>query len=309
MANTTTFTTYDLVGMKEDVSDVITDISPEDTPFQSMIGTESVSARNPEWQEDSLDNTVPVSMAEGAAFADKARSPTVMRSNYTQIIGDAFTVSRTADKVSKHGRAKETAKQLVKAGKQLKNYREIELIGAAQNATLGADEEAVRLFGNVRGEDPLGDPIVTNTEDPVTSTTAYDEARLLTHMKVGYMAGQPFKYIMIDPGLATLVGGWATVSAARFRDAGQSKEIVMVVEVVVTPYGTAKVVLNRHAVAGTALYFDKSFWKLGVLDNWQKEKLAKTVDGTRYSLVGEFTLIHKNYGEGLIATGLAATTT
>jgi hypothetical protein len=309
MANTTTFTTYDLVGMKEDVSDVISDISPEDTPFQSMIGSENVSARNPEWQEDALDNTVPVNMAEGAAFSDKARTPTTMRSNYTQIIGDAFTVSRTADKVAKHGRKTETAQQLVKAGKQLKNYREISFIGAAQNATLGADEQAVRLFGNVRGEDPLGDAIVTNVEDPAASTTAYDEARLLTHMQIGYDAGQPFKYIMIATNLAKLVSGWATVAAARFRDAGQSKEIVMVVEVVVTPFGTAKVVLNRHAVSSTAFYFDKSFWKIGVLDGWQKEKLAKTVDGTRYSLVGEFTLIHKNYGEGLIATGLAATTT
>lgn len=306
MANTTTFTTYDLIGMAEDVSDVISDISPEDTPFQSMIGRETVNARNPEWQEDALDNTVPVSMAEGAAFADKARAATTMRSNYTQIIGDAFTVSRTADRIKKHGRAKETAFQLVKAGKQLKNYLEIELFGASQNASLGADEQAVRVFGNVRGTDPASAAIVTNTNTIGGTSRLYDEDVLKEDMLDTYNQGQPAKYIMIPPTLAIQVGNMATVNSMRFRDSGSSKEIVMVVEILVTPWGTAKVVLNRHAVANTALYFDKSFWKLGTLDSWKKEKLAKTVDGERYSLVGEFTLIHTNYGEGLISLKLGA---
>jgi hypothetical protein len=306
MANTTTFTTYDLIGMAEDVSDVISDISPEDTPFQSMIGRDTVNARNPEWQEDALDNTVPVSMAEGAAFADKARAATTMRSNYTQIIGDAFTVSRTADRIKKYGRAKETAFQLVKAGKQLKNYLEIELFGAAQNASLGADEQAVRVFGNVRGTDPASAAIVTNSNTTSATARLYDEDVLKEDMLDTYNQGQPAKYIMIPPTLAIQVGNMATVNSMRFRDSGASKEIVMVVEMLVTPWGTAKVVLNRHAVAGTALYFDKAFWKLGTLDSWQKEKLAKTVDGERYSLVGEFTLIHTNYGEGLISLKLGA---
>lgn len=48
------FSTYDQVGKKEDVSDIISDITPTDTPFFSMIRSEKVSARTFEWLEDSL---------------------------------------------------------------------------------------------------------------------------------------------------------------------------------------------------------------------------------------------------------------
>ena len=36
------FTAYDVVGKKEDISDIITNISPTDTPFISSIGSEKV---------------------------------------------------------------------------------------------------------------------------------------------------------------------------------------------------------------------------------------------------------------------------
>ena len=48
-----TYTTYDSVGQAEDVSNIITDISPTDCPFYSGIRTENISARIHEWQEDS----------------------------------------------------------------------------------------------------------------------------------------------------------------------------------------------------------------------------------------------------------------
>ena len=46
------FTSYDTIGAKEDVSDVITNITPTDTPFQSSIRTEKVQARTFSFQED-----------------------------------------------------------------------------------------------------------------------------------------------------------------------------------------------------------------------------------------------------------------
>lgn len=52
MANT--YTVYEVIGKKEDVSDIITNISPTTTPFQSMIGKESVSNTLYQWQEDTL---------------------------------------------------------------------------------------------------------------------------------------------------------------------------------------------------------------------------------------------------------------
>ena len=53
-----TLKTYDTVGMAEDVSNVISNISPSSTPFLSAIGTEKVSARKFEWLEDALRSSV-----------------------------------------------------------------------------------------------------------------------------------------------------------------------------------------------------------------------------------------------------------
>ena len=50
------YTTYDQVGKKEDVSSLITLLTPSDTPFTSMIKSEKVKARVFEWMEDALPN-------------------------------------------------------------------------------------------------------------------------------------------------------------------------------------------------------------------------------------------------------------
>ena len=51
-----TYTTYSVVGMKEDVSDIITDITPTDTPMVSMIKTQKVHNRVYQYQTDALAN-------------------------------------------------------------------------------------------------------------------------------------------------------------------------------------------------------------------------------------------------------------
>lgn len=54
---TNTFTSYDAKGIREELSNVISNISPEETPFQSNVGSESVSNTFFEWQTDSLAST------------------------------------------------------------------------------------------------------------------------------------------------------------------------------------------------------------------------------------------------------------
>ena len=103
------YTTYDQVGKAEDVSDIITNITPTDTPFTSMIKSEKVNARVFEWQEDSLPNAADNKAVEGAEFTNVARTPTTLRTNNTQILTDTFEVTATADSIRLHGRAKETA--------------------------------------------------------------------------------------------------------------------------------------------------------------------------------------------------------
>ena len=102
-------TTYDQIGLKEDVSDVITNITPTDTPFQSSIRTEKVNARVFSFQEDTLAAAADNKLVEGGTLSEATRSPTTLLSNVTQILSKTFQVSATADAVATYGRAKETA--------------------------------------------------------------------------------------------------------------------------------------------------------------------------------------------------------
>ena len=99
------YQTYQQVGASEDVSDVLSMISPTSTPFQSLVGTEKIHARTFEWLEDALRSSTNTALVEGADASAITISPVTARSNTTQIIGEAFQVSATADAVATYGRA------------------------------------------------------------------------------------------------------------------------------------------------------------------------------------------------------------
>ncbi len=93
------YSTYDQVGKAEDVSDIITDITPTDTPMFSLMRSEKVAARTFEWMEDSLASAADNKAIEGADASMATLSPTTLRSNNTQILTKAFQVSATADAI------------------------------------------------------------------------------------------------------------------------------------------------------------------------------------------------------------------
>jgi Family of unknown function (DUF5309) len=307
MSNTF-FKTYDQVGIKEDISDVISNISPTKTPFQSLLKTERVANRLFQWQEDSLAAVGNNAQLEGFTASDSTMNPTTMRSNYTQIMAKTVNVSATADTVSTYGRAKETAYQLAKKADELKRELEFHLVGKAQNASAGADGSSARTFANAFGTDVNSDAVIDTSVTTDLSNAALSEAAILTTGQKMYEAGSEGKYLMIKPADSLLVAGFPQASG-RYRqfDGASDKTVVNVVDLYVSPFGEYKVVLNRFMKANEALIIDPAMWSLAVLRPWTRELLAKTGDNDRHLIVGEFSLKHKNYkGTGRI-TGLTGT--
>ena len=108
-----TLQTYTVVGMAEDVSATIANISPTSTPFQSLIKSEKVHARTFEFMEDSIRAAGVNALVEGADASTITIGEPTLRSNTTQIVGEAFKVAATVDAIKTHGRAKETALKMV----------------------------------------------------------------------------------------------------------------------------------------------------------------------------------------------------
>lgn len=311
----TFFKTYDQVGIKEDISDVISNISPTKTPFQSLIKTERVNNTLYQWQEDSLAAVADNAQIEGFTAADSTMTPTVMRSNYTQIMQKTVNVSATADVVSTYGRAKETAYQLAKKADELKRELEYHLVGKAQNAAVGNGTDTARTFANVFGTDVASAAVihadVTVTTDSDTGTVGNQagpltEANILSVCQKMYEAGSEGKYIMIKPADSLIMASFAAASG-RTRDFANETKLVNVVDLYVSPFGEQRVILNRFLKATEALVFDPAMWSLVTLRPWTRELLAKTGDFDRHLIVGEYSLKHKNYkGTGRI-TNLSGT--
>src|SRR5210317_1994342 len=182
-----TFDSYDAVGIREDLSDVITNISPEETPFYTKARKTTAKNTLVEWQTDSLRASAANAHIEGDATTAEARSATTRLGNYTQIFKNAVVVPDTDEGLDKAGRAREIAYQTLKIAKEQK--LDIEKALFDNNARVNTAGSARELAGapawmtsNVdfqsgnSGANPTGDGSDART-DETTTLIAFDQDR------------------------------------------------------------------------------------------------------------------------------------
>lgn len=295
-----TFSTYDQVGLKEDVSDIISDISPTDTPMTSMIKTQKVNARVYEYMTDSLEAAGDNKAVEGADATIAALTPTTMITGNTQILTKAFQVSATADAVGTYGRAKETAYQLGRALKAIKRDLEYAYVGhdnakvSGTSSTAREMASASKLISSATTVDAG-----TGSADPIT------EAKLLDVHQAVYNEGGDPSVLMIKPSDSEVIANF-TGSAGRTRTFNdENKTLTAVVDVLVNPYGTLKVVLNRHQMSSHAFLLDPTMWRSAVLRPFSRTLLAKNGDSDKHFIVGEYGLMHLNPKASGMINGLS----
>jgi hypothetical protein len=300
------FKTYDQVGKKEDISEIISNISPTTTPFQSLLKSEKCSNTVFGWQEDSLTAVADNAQVEGFQASDNTLTPTVLRQNYTQIMSKVVNVTATADAIATYGRAKETAYQLSKKSAELKREVEFHLVGKAQNATVGNGTDTARRFANAFGTDVAGAAVI-DASVTVDTAGALTEQDILDVNQKLYEAGSDASYIMVKPADSLIIANFDK-SAGRNRTINDGgKTVVNAVDLYVSPFGEQKVIINRFIKATEALVFKPEMWKIVNLRPFTRELLAKTGDSDRHMIVGELSLKHMNYkGTGRI-TGLTGT--
>ena len=140
---------YTAIGAREDLTDVIYDISPTDTPIMSTIGKTKATSVNHEWQTDALAAaTTANALVEGATATEGTITPTTRLGNLTQIVGKTVMVSGTLLASDLAGRKSEMAYQLAKASAEIK--RDIEtIITANQGQTAGSSGSSARKMGSL----------------------------------------------------------------------------------------------------------------------------------------------------------------
>lgn len=298
----TKFTTYDSVGAKEDVSAVISMLTPHKVPFTSAIGQETVKQKVYQWQEDELDPAKDNAQVEGFEAEDEACSTTEMLQNTTQILSRTIKLSGSLQATDHHGRANELARQIVKKGKSLRLDLERAYIGVDQDMVLGSDTvpRRTKSVSKLIHADNKIDALGVQISEPMVREA----------IRKAYDAGaEGAETLMVKPTDAELVSEFAG-TADRVRDVTKGGNAITVkVDIYTTALGTLRVTINREIKKEHAVLFDPSTWNKTALKGrtWFRETLAKTGDSTRIMLAGEYGLKTDNQRGAVLIENLKPT--
>ena len=304
---TNTFDTYDSIGEREDLSDVIYNISPTDTPFLSSAAKTQATAVLHEWQTDSLATAVTTNQViEGDEATADAISATTRLSNSCQIMDKVIVITGTQEAVDKAGRASEIAYQIAKKAKELK--RDLESSLTSNNAEVTGSATAARVSGGLRSWVATNDVMGTSgTSGGLGNTAAgngtqrvFTESLLKSVIKSVWNAGGNPTMIMVGPFNKQKLSGF-TGNSTRF-DAGADATLYTSVDVYASDFGQLQVVPNRFSRDRDAWVLDMDYWGVAFLRDFTMHELSKTGDSEKRQLLLEATLESRNEAaSGLVA--------
>jgi len=296
---TNTFDTYDSIGEREDLSDVIYNIAPTDTPFLSSAAKTKATAVLHEWQTDTLTAaSTSNAVIEGDEATLDAITATTRLSNSCQIMDKTIVITGTQEAVDKAGRASEIAYQVAKRAKELK--RDLESMLTTNNAEVTGSATAAREMGSLRAWVATNDVMGTSgTSGSVGNTAATDgtqraftETLLKSVIKSVWSAGGNPTMIMVGPFNKQKLSGF-TGNSTRF-DAGADATLYTSVDVYASDFGQLQVVPNRFSRDRDAWVLDMDYWGVAFLRDFTMHELSKTGDADKKQLLIEATLESRN---------------
>jgi len=323
---TGTAQTFDRVGLREDLSDIIYNISPTETPFMMMIGRGTARATTHEWQIDALaaaDTNNAQIEGDEAAFATPGA--TVRVNNYTQISRKTVIISGTTEQVDKAGRKSELAYQLAKQGKELKRDMESILIAARTSASAAPNGKAIGATGTAALLGPYETWMTTGSGQPSSlgatgantaetddysptdaaqrtdgTQRAFKEADLKQVIKDAWQQGGDPSVIMVGPFNKQALSAFSG-NTTRF-DRSEDMRLVTAIDVYVSDFGEHRVVPNRFQRDRSALVITPRMWSVDYLRGFRQFALAKTGDAEKRELLAEYTLRASNpWASGIVA--------
>jgi len=321
--------TFDSVGIREDLSDLIWNLSPTETPFLMTAGRGTASAIKHEWQMDSLSAAADNRRQQGfKVSAVSAVVPTIRVANFAQISDKHISITGTLEAVNKAGRFSELSYQLAKRAKELKRDMEFTCVGQTTVADFAGAAPATGVAGQSAGVQAQFHVQWTTTfgtnlpganisrgggagADGGWNGTVFlaptdgTQRALLENMLKGVIqgawtnGGDP-SIIMVGPFNKTVISGFSG-NSTRF-DRGEDKRLVAAIDVYASDYGDHRIVPNRFQRDRDVLALTPELFSIDYLRPFRQHALAKTGDSEDRSLLAEWTLkLSNNSGSGIVA--------
>lgn len=308
---TNTVQTSGIVGAREDLEDVIADLFPDESYAQTTFDKVDATAVYHEWLLDILRAPASNINVDGddlgtsgyASYTQPTRA-----GNYSQILRATFAISGTADAVSKAGRKRETARQLVKQMRELKNDFEYALVrnqgasagGSATGRSLASMESwlatnAVKTTSTASaattGFTVGGAPAPSDG----TTTVAIAESHLKSAIQGAWSAGGNPTTILTSATQKANLDAFTGV-AQRFVDVGRTEQasVIGASNMYVSSFGSHKIVVHRHVRTSVVLVIDPTMWAIAYLRRPYMQQMAITGDADKRMLLLEGTLVCRN---------------
>lgn len=296
-----TFSTYDSVGNREDLSDIIYDISPTETPFLSAIPKNKSTSTKHEWQTHSLTAASSSNFViEGDDATTDASTATTRLYNYCAISDKVARVTGTQEAINKAGRRSEMAFQMEARMKELK--RDVEKILLENNAYVAGNDTLARECAGAQAWIKTNTSIASdatasagNGSDEHTDGTAraLQESFVETVLASAWSNGGTPSMGILNSFQKRKFAPFSG-SSTKMSD-GDKKKVVNNVEIYIDPLGTeVRLVPCRQCPTDVVYFFDPEYVAFSVLRDFQTKELAKTGDSERKQILVEYTLEMRN---------------
>ena len=312
--------TFDLSTLKESLDPVVWNLFPMDTYFTSNIDKVNVTNTQHQWVFDTLNAAANNKQIEGDDVTASTQGTTTRVSNYTQISRKVVVMSRTAQDASNVG-GNPLGREMMKKMKEYKRDVEFDALGR-QGSSAGATNTAAASAGacawiwgtgatipgntvypstggtggNTTGTTPsYASSVCAGQVDGTTSTSSVVLADITSAAELAWTDGGEPDAIIASSAQKKYIDQLSSL-ATRTADIGRSDMLSIQgsANLIVTSFGTFKVVLSRYLNRTTTLIVQMDKWALGQLSAPKVVDLAKTGDADKKMIVGEYTLIARN---------------
>jgi len=307
-----THDSYDMNSIREDLSDVIYNISPTETPFLSSCAKVSASNTLHEWSTDTLRAAADNAHIEGNETTFEARTSVTRLGNRTQIYKNAVIVSDTDAGLSKAGRGKEMGYQIL----QVLSEQKLDMERACflnQAAVTGSSTVARKMAGlgawiatntskGASGADSSGDGSDVRTDG---TQRAFTQALFDDVMQSCWESGGNPDKVYLNAFQMTKALAFTGMNNQRSTigaSVGGTNAVINAVDVYVTPWGTVEFVPSRQCRARDVYVIESDKFAIATLRPTKQTELAKTGDASKRQVVTEATLVSRNEAaSGMVA--------
>lgn len=296
-------TTYANVGIREDLSDIIYRVAPEETPFTNNIGTGKATATFHEWQTENLaaaadDNAV---LEGDDATLDAANIPARV-GNRCQISDKTAVVTGTNDEVNKAGRKTEMARQVMLKGMELARDVEKQMLsnkpsvaGAAGTARQSAGMESWLVTNASRGSGGSGGGFSGGVVAAPTDGTqrAFTEALLKAAHVLAFNNGGKPNQLYMGGAQKQVFSGFAGIAVNRIDNSPNTNAVSIIgaADVYQGDFGRLTAIPHPYGMRNrTVLGVDPRRARKAILRGMRNWELAKSGDTEKRQMLEEYTL-------------------